>query len=373
MVNLSENYMKYKQLQVTKTFLPSLSEYEKYLKVIWKSGWVTNNGQLVRRLEIKLKKYLNTSNLFLVANGTIGLQISIKALNLTGDIITTPFTYIATTSSIIWENCRPVFVDIDPKTLCIDANKIESSITEKTQAILAVHIFGNPCDIEKIQRIAEKYHLKVIYDAAHAFGVRYKEKSILNFGDISVLSFHAAKIFHTAEGGAIICNDSIAKKVSYMRNFGHKGYDKDFYGLGINGKNSEFHAALGLSLIPKVEILRAKRKEISEMYNSYFIKSKLKKPQKDPQTIHNYSYYPIIFESESQLLIVKKTLQKNNIYSRRYFYPSLNTVRYITARYGRQPCPISEDITKRVLCLPLSHHITDKTVQKISSLVLDSL
>lgn len=365
--------MKNKSLYVTKTYLPSLSEYTRYLKIIWKSGWITNHGQMVNVLEKKLKKYLSAKNLYFVSNGTIGLQISLKALGIKGDIITTPFSYIATTSSMIWENCRPIFVDIDPETLCIDANKIESVITKNTKAIIAVHVFGIPCDVEKIETIAKKYHLRVIYDAAHAFGVKYKGESLLNFGDISIVSLHATKIFHTAEGGAVICTDEIAKKVSFMRNFGHKGHDKNFFGLGINGKNSELHAAMGLSLIPKIDQLIKKRKTISEMYDSYLKNTDLKRLKIKPEISFNYGYYPIILKSESQLLRVKGALAKKNIYPRRYFYPSLNTIDYIKKSYTSMPCPISEDISKRILCLPLFHDLTKKDVKRVSESILIEL
>ena len=233
-------------IPVTKSFLPPIEDYIEYLKQIWDSNQLTNNGPLVKELEQKLKEYFDVKHLFFVSNGTIAEQIAIKAADLKGDIITTPFSYVATTSSIVWEGCQPVFVDIDPQTLCMNPDLIEDAITEKTTGIIPTHVYGIPCDVEKIQEIAEKHSLKVIYDAAHTFGGKYKGKSIASYGDISFLSFHATKVFHTVEGGAIITNDDeLAHKISYMRNFGHNG-PEDFWGVGINGNNSEFHAAMGL-------------------------------------------------------------------------------------------------------------------------------
>ena len=233
-------------IPVTKPFLPPKEEYEDFLRGIWSRNWLTNNGPLVNELELRLKEYLKVKHLLYLSNGTIALQIAIKALGLKGEIITTPFSYVATTSSIVWENCKPVFVDIDPKTLNIDPEKLETAITKKTTAILATHVYGNPCDIEAIQAIADKHHLKVIYDAAHCFGTKYKGKSVFEYGDVSTTSFHSTKIFHTVEGGAVFTKDpSMLKRMAYMRNFGHDGPEK-FNGVGINGKNSEFHAAMGL-------------------------------------------------------------------------------------------------------------------------------
>ena len=254
---------------VTKPFLPPLEEYIGYLNQIWKNEWVTNNGPLVRELEGKLKEYLGVKHLFFLSNGTIGLQIAIKVLELTGEIITTPFSYVATVNSILWENCKPVFVDIDSRNFCLDANKVERAVTEETQAILPTHVYGIPCDVEKINAIAGKHNLKVIYDAAHTFGTIFKNKHLSVFGDISILSFHATKLFHTIEGGAIITNDDdLAEKIRLSRSFGHDR--AEYFHIGINGKNSEFHAAVGLCLLPRVEDFIKKRKELSHRYQEHF-------------------------------------------------------------------------------------------------------
>jgi dTDP-4-amino-4,6-dideoxygalactose transaminase len=254
-------------IPVTKPFLPPLEEYSKLVEDIWQRQWLTNNGPLVNELELKLKDYLNIDHLLFVSNGTIALQLAIKALGLSGEIITTPFSYVATTSSIVWEGCKPIFVDIDEKSLNIDPKKIEQAITQETTAILATHVYGNPCDIDAIDAIAEKHDLKVIYDAAHCFGTTYKNKSIFLYGDISTTSFHATKLFHTTEGGAVFTKDpELLKIMSYMRNFGHDGPEK-FQGLGINAKNSEFHAAMGLVNLKHIPAILDKRKELSLYYN----------------------------------------------------------------------------------------------------------
>ena len=250
-------------IPVTKPFLPPAEEYESYLNGIWKRNWLTNMGPLASQLEMELKDFLEVSHLLFVTNGTVALQMAIKALNLSGEVITTPFSFVATTSSIVWENCTPIFVDIEPTTLNIDAEKIESAITEKTSAILATHVYGNPCDVEKIEKIAKKHNLKVIYDGAHAFGVKINGKSIFEYGDISTCSLHATKLYHSIEGGLLITKDPILlKKLAYIRNFGFDG-PENFAELGINGKNSEFHAAMGLANLKYIEHIHKKRKEIN--------------------------------------------------------------------------------------------------------------
>lgn len=356
-------------INVTKTYLPPLEEYEKYLQRIWECNQVTNNGPLVKELEKKLKDFLGVKNIFLVSNGTIALQIAIKALDLHGEIITTPFSYVATTSSIIWEGCKPVFVDIDPHTLCINPDLIEDSITEKTVAILPTHVYGFPCDVGKIKSIAEHHGLKVIYDAAHAFNVQYKNTSLLNFGNISTLSFHATKLFHTIEGGAIITNEQdAAHRIEYMRNFGHKGTE-DFFGIGVNGKNSELHAAMGLCVLSHISEIIESRKNICIKYRELLGNSDIEVPSADEDTIYNYSYFPVLFKSEGVLLNVVAELNKNNIFPRRYFYPSLNLLPYI--HYERMP--VAENIASRVLCLPLYAELSTTEVEVICRIICSNL
>jgi dTDP-4-amino-4,6-dideoxygalactose transaminase len=348
-------------INVTKTYLPPLEEYVRYLEGIWERGQLTNNGPLVKELEARLKEYLGVKHLFFVSNGTIALQIAIKALDLNGEIITTPFSYVATTSSIVWEGCRPVFVDIDPDTLNLNPDLIEAAITPRTTAILAVHVYGHPCDVDRIQAIADQHGLKVIYDAAHAFGVKYQGRSLLVHGDISTLSFHATKLFHTVEGGALVTNDDeVAHRMSYMRNFGHRGTES-FWGLGVNGKNSEFHSAMGLCVMSKFPELVAKRKAASELYDQLLEDYGLTKPRLLADTCYNYAYYPVLFSSEKDLLKAIRILNEKNIYPRRYFYPSLNTLEYVTY----QSMSVSEDSSKRVLCLPLSHDLDRAQIEMI--------
>lgn len=352
-------------INVTKAFLPPQEEYNVILKRAWDKQWITNRGELGLELEKKLKKYLTVTNIIITTNGTIPLQIALKLLGKGGEIITTPFSYVASTAAIVWEQCTPVFVDIHPECLTIDESKIEAAITNKTTAILATHVFGNPCNVEAIEAIAKKYKLKVIYDAAHCFGVRYKGKSIFNYGDVSTCSFHATKLFHTGEGGAMFANDkTLQNQMFYSHNFGHNGA-LDFYGLGINGKISELQAAMGLAVLPNMEMILAERKKVVDYYNEKLDFSKLKVLKIRQNIDWNYSYYPVIFESEEQLLSVEKVLNEHQIIPRRYFYPSLNTINYVKG----QTMPISESIAERILCLPLYVGIDLFDLKKIVSLI----
>lgn len=356
-------------MNVTKTFLPPQEEYNAILKRAWDTNWITNRGVLVKELEANLKDYLQVSNIIATTNGTLPLQIAIKALGLTGEIITTPFSYVATTSSIVWEGCTPVFVDIHPEYLTIDDTKIEAAITSKTSAILATHVFGNPCDVEAIEAIAKKYYLKVIYDAAHCFGVTYKGQSVFNYGDVSTCSFHATKLFHTGEGGALFCKDEIfSNKLFYHHNFGHKGHD-GFYGLGINAKMSELQAAMGLAILPYMGSILEGRKQAVTYYDEALKDHFVKTLKLRDRTQWNYSYYPIIFTSEAQLLKVKMALETQDIYTRRYFYPSLSSLPYIETSC----CPISETISKQILCLPIFDSLSISSVKNICEIIKESL
>ncbi len=349
-------------INVTKTFLPPIEEYNAYLRKLWESGWITNQGKMVQELEVRMKERLEVEYLQFVSNGTIAIQLAIKALELKGEVITTPFSYVATTTSLIWEHCTPVFTDIEDKTFCLDPAKIEAAITNKTSAILATHVYGYPCDVDKIAAIAKKYKLKVIYDGAHAFGVRKGGRSLMSFGDITTLSLHATKLFHTVEGGAVICNDSeIDKKVCLYRSFGHVG--DDYFTMGINGKNSEFHAAMGLCNLPYVDAIITRRRELSEYYDKKLSALGLQFPVKSPDLHYNYAYYPVIFSSEAAMLASRKVLLENNISTRRYFYPSLNTLPYLKA----DKCEVSEDIARRVLCLPLYPQLTFQEADQVIS------
>lgn len=351
---------------VTKPYLPSIGKFQKYVEGIYQRQWLTNNGPLVNEFELKLKEKLALRHLLYVSNGTIALQIAIKALALKGEIITTPFSYVATTSSIVWESCTPVFVDIDKDTLNIDPNKIEAAITKRTSAILATHCFGNACDIEAIDTIAKKNNLKVIYDAAHCFGTTFKGKSIFEYGDISTTSLHATKLMHSVEGGLVVTKDpELLKQMAYMRNFGHDGPEK-FNGVGINGKNSEFHAAMGLCVLEDVDKIIAKRMQQSVYYAKALEKLHVRVPLIQKDCEFNYAYYPIIFKSEKESLAAKTALENKQIYPRRYFYPSLSNLNYVT----KAQTPIADEVSKNVLCLPLYHHLGTEEQDMIARILL---
>lgn len=358
-------------INVTKTFFPPISDYQSQVQRIWYNQWLTNRGALLVELEEKLTTYLALieSKIIIMNNGTIPLQIALKLLGNRGEVITTPFSYVATTAAIVWENCTPVFVDIHPDFLTIDETKIESAITDKTTCILATHVFGNPCNIEAIETIALKHNLKVIYDAAHCFGVTYKGKSIFEYGDISTCSFHATKLFHTGEGGALFTKDAeLFNQCFYSHNFGHNG-PLDFHGLGINGKISELQAAMGLAVLPYISEIVEGRKKVVEYYDNQINFSNLSKVILRENTEWNYSYYPIIFETEAKLLKTQKVLNEQQIFSRRYFYPSLNNIIYSKG----EKMPISESIASRILCLPLYYFIEEEFLIKICTIINEEL
>lgn len=353
-------------IPVTKPFLPPKDEVYALLDGVWERNWLTNNGPLVNEYELKLKDYLGLKHLLLVNNGTIALQIAIKALGLKGEIITTPFSYVATTSSIVWEGCKPVFVDIDNKTLNIDPNKIEDSITKNTSAILATHCFGNACDIDAIQTIADKHDLKVIYDAAHCFGTSYRGKSIFEFGDISTLSLHATKIVHCVEGGLVVTKDpELLKRMAYMRNFGHDG-PETFNGVGINGKNSEIHGAIGISVLKYVSQILRSRENQAGHYDKILINLNVQKLQIQRDCGFNHAYYPIIFSSEMEALNSQKALAQQEIFSRRYFFPELSSLDYVKSK----KLPVAERISQSILCLPLYFGLSQEEQDMVARLLL---
>lgn len=354
-------------IPVTKPFLPPQQVYQHYLDGIWKRNWLTNMGPLASDLELRLKDTLKVNHLLFVTNGTVALQMAIKALDLKGEIITTPFSFVATTSAIVWEHCTPVFVDIDEHSLNIDADKIEEAITPNSTAILATHVYGNPCDVEKIEAIAKKHQLKVIYDAAHAFGVEVNGKSIFEYGDISTCSLHATKLYHSVEGGLVVTKDAaLLKKLAYMRNFGFDG-PESFAELGINGKNSEYHAAMGLANLKYLDVILQKRKELTARYDEKLKNLKARRPIWHAASENNFAYYPLVFESEELMLQCIELLKLNEIFTRRYFYPSLATsLPYVKP----QDLPLTEEIAQRVLCLPLYYDLTPEEVDFISRLIL---
>lgn len=358
-------------IPVTKSFLPPIEEYTAQIQRAYKNGWLTNRGKLVLELEDKLSSYLglSQSKILLMNNGTIPLQVALKLLANKGEVITTPFSYVATTSAIVWEDCTPVFVDIHPEYLTIDENKIEAAITKKTTCILATHVFGNPCNVEEIDRIAKKYNLKVIYDGAHAFGVRYKDKSIFEYGDVSTCSFHATKLFHTGEGGAVFCKDpDLFHQLYYSHNFGHDG-PLAFHGLGINGKISELQSAMGLAVLPYMKKIIFERQNIVDSYDLALANCGLFNLKIRDLTKWNSSYYPILFKSENDLINAEHALQSANIFPRRYFYPSLVSLPYVQQSH----CEVAKDISSRILCLPLYLGLTKMEIQKITDILNNCL
>ncbi len=356
-------------INVTKTYLPDINKYKTYIDEIYASGQITNNGQMLKRLEKRLADYLGVKNIILVANGTVALEIAFRTLELKGFAITTPFSFVATTSSLVTNQLLPIFADIDTQTLNIDPKNIEKQITPNTSAIVATHVFGNPCDVEAIDKIAKKHNLKVIYDGAHTFGVNYKDKSIANYGDITTLSFHATKLFHTIEGGALIINDDeLVQKARYLINFGIKNQEEIPH-LGTNAKMNEFEAAMGLCLLDDIEKIKNNRKNIYEKYQKE-LKGLVKFQEQNENVTQNYSYFPVVFENEEQLLKVQKALNQKDIFPRRYFYPSLDTLEYIEPK---QECKISRDISKRILCLPIYAELTKAEQNSILNIIKQNI
>lgn len=356
-------------IPLNEPFLPPKSEFDEYVSGIWNRNWLTNHGPLVKRFEAEVAQCLGVDRMLFVNNGTSALQIAIKALNLGGEIITTPYSYVATTSSIVWQNCKPVFVDIDKDSFNIDPSKIEEAITAQTSAILATHVYGNPCDVEAIQRVARKHSLKVIFDAAHCFGVKYNGKSIFEYGDISTTSFHATKIFHTVEGGGLFTSDdSLFTKMKHMMNFGHDGPYR-FKEVGINGKNSEFHAAMGLCNLKYVDKCLQKRRELTEYYDQKMNDVPVTRPAIRNDTVYNYAYYPVVFESQRIRVNVAQHLSNHSIETRSYFRPSLETLNYVASA----DVPISNSVSGRVLCLPFFYDLTCGQIDKVVETIKNSM
>lgn len=390
-------------IPVTKSYLPNKDKYKAYVDRIYETAWLTNNGSLLQELERRLKEHLGVKHLILVANGSLALQLAYKALDLKGEVITTPFSFVATTSTLAWEGLKPVFADIDPACFNLDSNNIESLITKRTSAIVPVHVFGNPCQVEAIQAIADKHNLKVIYDAAHAFSTDYTDQhgytqSVLNYGDISTISFHATKLFHTIEGGAVITNDDeLARKIRLLINFGIIG-PTTIESVGTNAKMNEFEAAMGLCVLDEIDTIKTERQRIWQTYQQE-LPGLVQFQQWNPQSQNNHAYAPVLFESEAQLFKVEAKLKENNIIPRRYFYPSLDTLDYLkntviarsdsdvaissetklteSARNEVEPespadqqaCLISRDIASRILCLPIYPGLVVEQQQKVISMI----
>lgn len=352
-------------ITVTKSYLPNKEKLFHYIDKIYTSGQLTNHGPLVQELENRLAAYLKVSHLILVANGTLALQIAYKALNIQGSVITTPFSFSATTSSLVWESLHPIFVDIDRHDWNIDPREIENNITLHTSAIVSTHVFGNACQMEAIADIAKQYSLKIIYDGAHAFDVTYDNQSLLNYGDATTLSFHATKLFHTIEGGAIITNDaSLAAKIRLMINFGIASPDK-ITTLGINAKMNEFQAAMGLCMLDEIPHITALRKERWDYYETHLAEC-LTLQMRHVKCSNNYHYFPVLFADEPQRKTIQQKLNEHLIFPRRYFYPILNELPYIL---DKKLMPNAKDISNRILCLPLYPDLELTMMKKICDLI----
>lgn len=354
-------------IPVTKPYLPNREKLDAYIDGIYERCWLTNNGPLLQQLTQRLEEYLGVENLLLVSNGTLALQVAYKALgissangNETAEAITTPFTFVATASSLQWEGVEPVFADIDAATWCLDPAKIEAAITERTCAIVPVHVFGNACDVEAIEEIAQKHRLKVVYDASHAFAVNYKGSSLLNWGHAATLSFHATKLFHTIEGGAIVFKHKADfERAQQMINFGLAGPEK-IAGPGLNAKMNEFQAAMGLCILDEVADNLAARKAIVEQYQQQ-LPAEIQLQAKNEAATANYAYMPVVLKNEAQILELLENLKQRGIAARRYFYPSLNSTDYGNGRV----MPVSEDIAQRIVCLPLYVDLSPKNIEEI--------
>ena len=373
-----------KLLTVTSPLLPPLEEFMPYLQEIWDRKWITNNGHFHQELEKALAEYLGVDYISLFTNGTLPLITALQALGLDeGEVITTPYSFVATTHAIWWNKLTPVFVDIDPVTGCIDSDKIEDAITDKTVAIMPVHVYGTPCDVERIQQIADKYNLKVIYDAAHAFGVSKDRQSILKAGDISTLSFHATKTYNTVEGGAMVCNSAEMKyHVDNLKNFGFRG-ETNVVGPGINSKMDEIRAAYGLLNLKHVDAAIAARKEVAKMYVEALKDVKgisLYQPILDsliassPYCL-NYSYFPIFINAAEYGMTRDELYEKmkaNNVLGRRYFYPLISTF----TPYNTYPSAATENLpvatqwADTVICLPMHHALTDEDVKRVVDCII---
>lgn len=355
-------------INVSKPYMPPLEEFNRYLEGIWKRSYVTNNGPLLIELEYRLKEFLGVNFVQVVSSGTMALQIALRSLDLKGEIITTAFSHVSTVNAVLWNNCTPVFVDIENKYFCIDPSGIEAAITKNTCAILATHVYGYPCQVKKIQAIGDKYNVKVIFDGAQAFGVDVHGRSVFNYGDVTAVSFHATKIYHTIEGGAIVTNNKeIAEKSAQLRNFGLLGTDP--YLAGINGKNSEIHAAIGLCNLPKVPDFICKREQLSNLYRMLLKGLPLQILEPPHDTEYNFAYFPVLFHSQLTMLAVYQALANAGVHSRRYFYPSLNRLPYLEGTN----CPVSEDVCQRVMCLPLYYDLLPEDVREITQIVSQQL
>lgn len=366
--------MEKKPIYVTEPHLPDFDSYVELLRGIWDRKLLTNQGPLVRQLESSLQSCLGLEHEPLaVCNGSLGLQIALKTLPRKGKIITTPFSYVATASCPLWEGFDVKFADIEPDYLTLDPKKVEPLINENTVAILGTHVFGNPCDVEAFEKLGNKYDLPIIYDAAHAFGVKYKGRSILEWGDASMVSFHATKLFHTVEGGMVYSPDrSRLEKMEWMRRFGHDGPDA-FHGVGINAKLSEVHAAVGLATLAEIDLILEKRKSLYELYMHELFGCEYLTPsiQLREGVGWNYSYFPVLFETEIELTKALSALESSNYIAKRYFHPALNRSNEVVGS-SCESCPVAESVSARSLALPFASSYTDAQVRDVCRIIKTS-
>lgn len=365
-----------KIITVTSPLLPSLDEFVGYLEEIWKSKWITNNGQFHRRLEAALADYLGVKYVSLFTNGTLPLITALQALGIKGEVITTPYSFVATTHALWWNGIKPVFVDIDPKTCNLDPDKIEAAITDKTTAIMPVHCYGIPCDTEKIQAIADKHGLKIIYDAAHAFGVQVNGESILKAGDMATLSFHATKVFNTVEGGALVCHDAETKKqIDFLKNFGFNG-ETEVVAPGINSKMDEIRSAYGLLNLKQVDQAIESRHKVADYYRQALRSVKGVKVFEDmPGVRHNYSYFPILINAEEYGMSRDELyfkMRDDNVLGRRYFYPLISTFDTYKGLESSNPAnlPVATRIADEVICLPMFYGLMEEDLERVLNCIM---
>jgi dTDP-4-amino-4,6-dideoxygalactose transaminase len=356
-------------IHVTRAFMPPFEEYQELMRGVWDRGYVTNNGPLLKQFEAELASRFGLDGTIFMVNGTIALHLAIRALELKGEVITTGFSHPVTTTSIMWEGCTPVFVDVDPGTFCIDPALIEERITPRTTGIVATHVYGIPCDVDAIAAIAKRHGLKILYDGAHAFGTRVQGRSILDFGDVSTTSYHATKIFHTVEGGSMHARDpELHKRLVLLRTMGQ--YGEQFFIPGMNAKNSEMHAAMGVANLKYYDEIMAARKHQWQLYFKHLQDSPLQLAEVPEGIEYNHSYFPVVFRSEEELERKRKFLNDLNVFPRRYFRPACTQLPYVKQA---GTCPISERLANSVMCLPMYHGLEDASIERMADMLKEGL
>ena len=359
-------------IPLNKPYLPSFAKYTKYLATMYDNVWLTNNGPLLKELTVRMEEYLGVKNLLLTSSGTMALQIAYKTLNLTGNVVTTPYSFIATSNSLDWLGLELNFADIDSQSFNLCPSKALKAINKHTSAIVPVHVYGNPCDLVSLENIATQNKLKLIYDAAHAFNVKVAGRSIMSFGDASIVSFHATKLFHCIEGGAVVFkHKDDFEKATDMINFGINASSGNINISGINGKMSEAHAAMGLAMLDDIDEILERRIEHFNLYKT-LLGYRVQHPQWHPEATQNAAYFPVVFESDVKCTRVLEYLEKNGIQSRRYFSPSLNKIEY-RSKGNYVHFPVSESLATRTLCLPLFVELSHESIKKVCKVLIEAL